>query len=83
MNVYSDDVSWPPLTLHSAMIRGPMKKLLVSFFPEQYYRQLYALVSAIILTCTLYFWQPMLTVVWEVTNETLIWVITGTVKYFW
>ncbi len=53
------------------MQRGPLKKLQTLLIPEDFHRPLYSLVTTLIMVAIGVLWQPMPTVVWEVTNDTL------------
>lgn len=53
---------------HSAMLRGPLKKVLSLFLSESYQRSVYVFASGFCL-CLMYFlWIPMTEVVWHVTH---------------
>ncbi len=53
------------------MQRGPLKKFQTLLIPEDLHRPLYSLVTTLIMVAIGVLWQPMPTVVWEFTNDTL------------
>ena len=65
------------LHLHSAMPRGPLKTFLRYFLPELYYKPFYSLVSAVLLLLVFFCWHPMPTIIWDVQNLTLWYIIMG------
>ena len=65
------------VSLCSATLRGPVKKLLRFVISERYYKTFYVWISTNFLAAAMYFWQPMTTIVWSVPSPLLHNVITG------
>ena len=62
---------------HSAMPRGPLKTFLHYLLPELYYKPFYSLVSTVLLQLIFFCWHPMPTIIWDVQNLTLWYIIMG------
>lgn len=65
---------------HSVMARPGFKEFLTRFWPSAIERSLYVAMSAVALVVLFYFWIPMPTLVWSVSNEAaraLIWTFAG------
>ena len=65
------------LYLHSAMPRGPLKAFILHFVPEQYYANVYSIVASFALMMIFYCWHPIPTIIWDVQQPTLWYLIMG------
>lgn len=62
---------------HSLMARPAFKKVFERIIDPKIERSTYVLMSSLALILIYWKWQPMKTILWEVENETLAFIITG------
>ena len=65
------------------MAREFFKKWITSFMNPAIERSTYVLMSNLVLFLLFWKWQPMSTVVWEVKNETIYWIVIGIFALGW
>ncbi|MFT4697833.1 MAG: protein-S-isoprenylcysteine O-methyltransferase Ste14 [Flavobacteriaceae bacterium] len=68
---------------HSVMARPEFKKWLTKFINPAIERSTYVLLSSLSLLLIYWQWQPMLTILWEVENESISMIITGVFFIGW
>jgi len=68
---------------HSLMARAGFKKWLSNFMNPAIERSTYVLLSSLALILLYWQWQPLKTVIWEVKNETVYWIIMGIFAIGW
>lgn len=68
---------------HSVMARAGFKKTLTKFLPAVLERSTYILATAVFLGVIILFWQPMIGMVWQVTDPLLRGVITFMFWFGW
>ena len=62
---------------HSVLARDSVKQALASWLPQASIRSLYVFQSSAILIGICFAWQAMPTVIWNVQNPTLSWIVLG------
>jgi len=68
---------------HSLMARKSFKKWLTNFMNPAIERSTYVLLSSLALMLLYRLWQPMKTVIWEVKNEAIYWIVIGLFALGW
>ena len=68
---------------HSVMARASFKKWLAKFMNPAIERSTYVLLSSLALILLYWKWQPMKTIIWQVENEVISWVIWGIFGIGW
>jgi protein-S-isoprenylcysteine O-methyltransferase Ste14 len=68
---------------HTIMARPKFKKWLAQFLSPAAERSLFVLLSSLILLLLYWQWQPMKTIIWDVQNATLSWILIGLYAIGW
>ena len=68
---------------HSIMARPAFKKMWTRIIPKEIERSTYVLISTVLLGATVYFWQPMGGIIWEVSSPMVQTILYGLFATGW